>query len=50
MTIIACPWCDEDEELSLATLTAPEGIVLCASCGTSVLLTEESVPVLDLAA
>jgi uncharacterized Zn finger protein len=50
MTIIACPWCDEDEELSLAVLTAPEGVVLCASCGTSVLLTEESVAVLDLAA
>lgn len=50
MTIIACPWCDEDEELSLATLTAPQSIVLCESCGTSVLLTEESVPVLDLAA
>ena len=50
MTIIACPWCDEDEELSLATLTALESIVLCASCGTSVLLTDESVPVLDLAA
>jgi hypothetical protein len=50
MTIIACPWCDEDEELSFATLTAPESVVLCASCGTSVLLTEESVPVLELAA
>jgi uncharacterized Zn finger protein len=50
MTIIACPWCDEDEELSLATLTAPESIVVCASCGTSVLLTEDSAPGLDLAA
>jgi uncharacterized Zn finger protein len=50
MTIIVCPWCDEDEELSLATLTAPESVVLCSSCGTSVLLTEESALVLDLAA
>jgi uncharacterized Zn finger protein len=50
MTIIACPWCDEDEELSLVMLAAPESIVLCASCGTSVLLAEESAVILDLAA
>ncbi len=40
MMTIACPWCDEDAELSLATLTSTDDLV-CASCGTTVRLTEE---------
>ena len=28
MMTIACPWCDEDAELSLATLTSTDDLVL----------------------
>jgi transcription elongation factor Elf1 len=50
MTVIACPWCDEDAELSLTTLAAEESLVVCASCGTAVEVTEEPASRLDLAA
>ena len=49
MMTIACPWCDEDAELSLAAFTSTESLV-CVSCGTTVHLTEEPNERLDLAA
>ncbi len=49
MMTIACPWCDEDAELSLAASTSTESLV-CLSCGTTVQLTEEPDERLDLAA
>ena len=49
MLTIACPWCDEDAELSLAAYLSTESLV-CVSCGTTVRLTEEPDERLELAA
>jgi transposase-like protein len=50
MVTMTCPWCDEDSALSLTTLLGTEAAFTCASCGTTVLFTEEPAVELDLAA
>ncbi len=49
MMTVACPWCDEDAELSLAAFGSIEELE-CPSCGTTVRLADDSETRSDLAA
>jgi ribosomal protein S27E len=50
MVTITCPWCDEDEALSLADFADPEASFTCLACGTAVALIEDTPAFLELAA
>jgi Zn ribbon nucleic-acid-binding protein len=49
MLTIACPWCDEDGELSLTAFGSVEELE-CQTCGTTVRLADDTETRLDLAA
>ncbi len=49
MIDMTCPWCEEDAQLPLVELQAPEASFTCADCGTTVTFVEESLD-FDLAA
>lgn len=50
MVTITCPWCDEDQPLTLADVVAVEASFTCPDCGTSVLVSADPEPALELAA
>jgi predicted RNA-binding Zn-ribbon protein involved in translation (DUF1610 family) len=50
MVTIPCPWCDEDDILSLAELTETRAAFTCPACGTTVALVEEPDTSLEMAA
>lgn len=50
MVTISCPWCDEDQPLTLADFVDLKASFTCRDCGTSVLVPAEPEPALELAA
>ncbi|CAN5675820.1 hypothetical protein BH23CHL8_BH23CHL8_22750 [soil metagenome] len=51
MATIACPWCESDQPVSMATFAeGMEEPFTCAECGTTVLFVDEKTPFLALAA
>ena len=42
MVTIECPWCAEEDDLSLAVLRGPEAGFTCPDCGTSVTFVAEA--------
>ena len=50
MTMIACPWCQADQGLSIAAFLEMGEVFTCADCGTTVLMVDEESDPLALAA
>lgn len=50
MVNISCPWCEEDQPLSLTELAAREMSFTCPECGTTVAIATELESALDPAA
>lgn len=50
MVTISCPWCDEEQPLSLTEFLAMEPSFTCPDCGTTVVVAAEPESALDLAA
>jgi hypothetical protein len=47
MVVMSCPWCEEDSPVDVTSFSQE---FRCECCGTSALLAEDPVQVLDLAA